>query len=324
MRPEIYTFAFDLYGGLQLIKSSVCRVQGQGPDANKRVHRPTDMVTTRQVRVPVVTGPSRPDLVVEHDCDVMMVDQAEGDVLEDDATVADDIAIGSDPPALTILDSGCTKTMRGTAWAERFEAELSRLGLKFQSQKRKQLFKGVGGQIQSNLVKIYPIGLAKVHGEMCSSEAPGPLPLLLSRPFMEELGAVIDINQGTVHFTAIGVRDLPLLNTSKSHLAVNLLDFDTSSPVGHRGYPNLSSPVSVRSSSPATASSSTFPGACLAAWTQKQGCLTVNRPLSSRRSSLAKACSANAAVLELMNINLYKVPTSMAGGQLRPPSGHCF
>ena len=70
MRPEIYTFAFDLYGRLQLIKSSVCRVQGQGPDANKRVHRRTDMVTTRQVRVPVVTDPSRPDLVVEHDCDV--------------------------------------------------------------------------------------------------------------------------------------------------------------------------------------------------------------------------------------------------------------
>ena len=98
-----------------------------------------------------------------------------------------------DPPGLAILDSGCTKTMHGATWAERYEAELEKLGLTWQEKEKKQLFKGVGGNVQSNVVKVYPIALSKVHGEMCSSEAPGPLPLLLSRPFMEELGTVIDL-----------------------------------------------------------------------------------------------------------------------------------
>ena len=136
---------------------------------------------------------------------------------------------------------------------------------------------------------------------------------------MEELGAVIDIGQGTVHFTAIGVRDLPLLKTFKD-LAVNLLDFDTSRPLVIVVIRRLSEPEL----SGVRALIESGDRIVLAARTQKQGCLTVNPPLSSRRSSLPKACSANAAVLELMNINLYKVPTGVAGGQLRPPSGHRF
>ena len=94
---------------------------------------------------------------------------------------------------------------------------------------KRRLSKGVGGNIQSDVVKVYPVGLAKVHGEMCSSEAPGPLPLLLSRPFVEEMGTVMDIGRGTVSFTALGVRDLPLVKTSRGHLAVDLLDFDRGS-----------------------------------------------------------------------------------------------
>ena len=94
------------------------------------------------------------------------------------------VASESDPPGLAILDSGCAKTMHGGAWAKRFE------GLSFETRQKGQMFKGVGGHIKSDVVKVYPVGLAKVHGEMCSSEVPGPLPLLLSRPFMEEMGAV--------------------------------------------------------------------------------------------------------------------------------------
>ena len=92
--------------------------------------------------------------------------------------------------AWRFLDSGCAKTMHGGAWAKRFETELARLGLSFETRQKGQMFKGVGGHIKSDVVKVYPVGLAKVHGEMCSSEVPGPLPLLLSRPFMEEIGTV--------------------------------------------------------------------------------------------------------------------------------------
>ena len=227
MRPEIYAFAFYLHGRLRLVKEALTRMQGAGEDPAKRTLRPHDMVSTRQIRVPVALDPHRLDIVSEHDCDVMMQEPAGDTHLESDTEIPVSYVTSElDPPGLAILDSGCTRTMHGAAWARRFEAELDRLNLSWKAQKRKQLFKGVGGHVESNVVKIYPIALAKVHGEMCSSEAPGPLPLLLSRPFMEELGTVIDMGKGRVSFTTLGVHNLPLQKTSRGHLAVNLLDFD--------------------------------------------------------------------------------------------------
>ena len=230
MRPDIYAFGFYLYGRLTLIREAVVRMQGAGTDPRKRVHRPEDMVSTRQLRVPVAMDPQRLDITTEQDCDVMMVvpgspSDSGGEEVIPHSYVASEL----DPPGLAILDSGCTKTMHGAAWAKRFEAELEKLGLNFEVRHKTQTFKGVGGHIQSDVVKVYPVGLAKVHGEMCSSEAPGPLPLLLSRPFMEEMGTVMDIGRGTVSFAALGVKDLPLVKTSRGHLAVDLLDFDRAS-----------------------------------------------------------------------------------------------
>ena len=43
------------------------------------------------------------------------------------------------------------------------------------------------------------------------------LPLLLSRPFMEELQTVIDVGSRTVDFRKIGVIGLPLVHTKKGH-----------------------------------------------------------------------------------------------------------
>lgn len=43
---------------------------------------------------------------------------------------------------------------------------------------------------------------------------------------MEELGAVINLANQTISFLTIGVKDKPLLKTSKGHLALNLLDFN--------------------------------------------------------------------------------------------------
>ena len=114
--------------------------------------------------------------------------------------------------------------MHGSTWATRFEEALKEKGLDFETMARAQSFRGVGGEIRSTTAKVYPIGIDKVHGRMFSAEAPGPLPLLLSRPFMQELGTVMDIGRGVVSFNAIGVKDLPLVKTKKGHLAVNLLD----------------------------------------------------------------------------------------------------
>ena len=231
MQPEVYRFAFYLYGRLQLVKQSVERASQHGSEgaAGKRNIDPDNMVTRRQIRVPVAMDPQRLDVVTEQDCDVMMVtnEAVEGEPLDDDCVVPFAyVTSEEDPPGLAILDSGCTKTMHGTHWARAFEKELERLGLPFKTRAVRQTFKGVGGQITSEFAKIYPIGLAKAHGQMQSSETHGPVPLLLSRPFMEELGKVIDLRGRTVDFTTLGVKGLPLIKTSRGHLAVNILDFD--------------------------------------------------------------------------------------------------
>ena len=178
MRPDIYAFGFYLYGRLTLIREAVVRMQGAGTDPRKRVHRPEDMVSTRQLRVPVAMDPQRLDITTEQDCDVMMVvpgspPDSGGEEVIPHSYVASEL----DPPGLAILDSGCTKTMHGAAWAKRFEAELEKLGLNFEVRHKTQTFKGVGGHIQSDVVKVYPVGLAKVHGEMCSSGTFAPSPL---------------------------------------------------------------------------------------------------------------------------------------------------
>ena len=219
------------------------------------------MVTTRSLRAPVAMDPSRLDIVAEHDCDAMMTQDddelaggvpsraapsraehtMEEEIDAEDAEPAassgeelipeglgDACALVLEPwenPCLAILDSGCTKTMRGASWAKRFEEELKKLDLEWESRDHRQSFKGVGGKIVSQTVKVYPIAIQGVQGDLYSSEAPGNLPLLLSRPWMENQGTVIDIGQGTVSFKSIGVEDLPLLRTSKGHLAINILDY---------------------------------------------------------------------------------------------------
>ena len=201
--------------------------------------------------------PSRLDIVSEHDCDVMMTQDddelaggvpsraapsraertMEEEIDAEDASSGEELipeglgdacALVLEPwenPCLAILDSGCTKTMHGASWAKRFEEELKKLDLEWESRDHRQSFKGVGGKIVSQTVKVYPIAIQGVQGDLYSSEAPGNLPLLLSRPWMENQGTVIDIGQGTVSFKSIGVEDLPLLRTSKGHLAINILDY---------------------------------------------------------------------------------------------------
>ena len=69
-----------------------------------------------------------------------------GDDADESEAIAQAYAASEeDLPGLAILDSGCTKTMHGSNWAERFEAELQKFGLSSRSRVKNQLFSGVGG-----------------------------------------------------------------------------------------------------------------------------------------------------------------------------------
>ena len=226
LTPETYRLAFYLYGKLRLAHSAALRIV-KSSDVRKRIElakRPLsagDMMTSRCIQVPLQTSPD-PRSAVEHFCEVMMVEEEEkAGEIESVYALSE-----SDPPGLAILDSGCTRTMHGESWSSSFEKALAVFSLKPKIRQKKQRFREVGGDTTSSTVKIFPIGIGGVHGELHSAETPGETPLLLSRPFMEKLGAVINLKDGTVSFQDLGVKDLPLIRTSRGHMAIDLLNFD--------------------------------------------------------------------------------------------------
>ena len=124
------------------------------------------------------------------------------------------------------------------AWDNLVRLPLSDIGLSPFVKSKIQKFRGVGGETVSREVKVFPIGIGGKHGELHSAETPGDTPLLLSRPFMEALGTVIDLYNRTVSFRALEVQDLPLIKTAKGHLAIDLLNFNTENIGELRGFMN--------------------------------------------------------------------------------------
>ena len=229
MIPETYRFAFYLHGrkltlvrsaGMRLLKSS----DAGHHEALKRTMNPDSMQSSRTIQVPVQTDIHEPNSIRPHFCDVMMVDEEEAEApdLNDESLMLTE----DDPPGLAILDSGCTKTMHGSQWAQRFEEALAEYNKRPIILEKTQKFHGVGGETISTMVKIFPIGIGGNDGEIHSAETEGSTPLLISRPFMQDLGTVIDFAANTVTFDEIGVYALPLVRTARGHLAVNLLDFE--------------------------------------------------------------------------------------------------
>ena len=206
MQPEIYRFAFYLFGRLQLLRGGVLRMSGQGGESrDKREATPGTMITSRVLQAPVAMDRTRLDIVSVQDCEVMMTTECQStsparssstqwELVEDTQPEQKDDS--QDPealvleqweaPGLAILDSGCTKTMHGSKWAARFEEALRQKGLDCETRACDQKFKGVGGDVASSCLKVYPIGISGIHGELVSCETEGNLPMLLSRAFMEQ------------------------------------------------------------------------------------------------------------------------------------------
>ena len=227
MAAEVYRYAFYLYGRLTLVNSAALRIlksesahptdQDLSQALKKRTQDIDAMQTSRCIQVPLQYDPGDLSAVNIHYCDVMMVDDQDAEL----AFVLTD----QDQPGLAILDSGCTRTMHGSEWASTFEKSLAERGLSPKIKQKVQRFRGVGGETVSKVVKIYLVGIGKAHGELHSAECEGMTPLLLSRPFMQELGAVIDLSDNTVSFKELGVAKLPLIRTTRGHMAIDLLNF---------------------------------------------------------------------------------------------------
>ena len=220
MSPPVFRLASYLYVRLQIAWQAGVKLSGTGQvlPAGKRPFSPEDMLTSRTIKVPLQLDYYDPSSLKVHECEVMMVDE--------DLNYEAYAVQPADPPGLAILDSGCNRTMHGEEWAKAYEEKLAELGLQPSIRNKTQLFKGIGGHAESKVVKAYPVGLGGVNGELHSAETPGKTPMLISRPFMQTLGTIINLGEGTVSFSKLNIRDLPLKRTSRGHLAISLLDFD--------------------------------------------------------------------------------------------------
>ena len=220
MSPPVFRLASYLYVRLQIAWQAGVKLSGTGQvlPAGKRPFSPEDMLTSRTIKVPLQLDYYDPSSLKVHECEVMMVDE--------DLNYEAYGVQPADPPGLAILDSGCNRTMHCEEWAKAYEEKLAELGLQPSIRNKTQLFKGIGGHAESKVVKAYPVGLGGVNGELHSAETPGKTPMLISRPFMQTLGTIINLGEGTVSFSKLNIRDLPLKRTSRGHLAISLLDFD--------------------------------------------------------------------------------------------------
>ncbi|CAK9071730.1 unnamed protein product [Durusdinium trenchii] len=219
MDPTVYRFAFYLYGKVKLAWAAGHRlVKGAGSSAAKR-GKSEDMTGTRYMIFPVRADPSMPAQVAS---ECMMVASEE---IEENVKYEAFALEAQDPPGLAILDSGCTRTMHGSEWAHRFEEEISKYDLVPKVRDKRQTFKGIGGAAESKIVKVFPVGIGGSHGVIHSAETDGQTPMLISRPFMQALGTIIDLKNNTVSFSELGISSLPLHRTRRGHLAISLLDF---------------------------------------------------------------------------------------------------
>ncbi|CAJ1436956.1 unnamed protein product [Effrenium voratum] len=215
MTPDTFRFAFYLYGRIILVYNSGMKRLGGPMLQCQQVHPAMDV--DRLIKAPIQMNPDDHQPQVQ-ECEVMMANSSDSD--------PEVMVAMADPPGLAILDSGCSRTMHGRGWAAEFEKALTDLGLTFDTKAKDQSFKGIGGHIKSTEIKIYPIGIGGRHGQLHTAETPDMSPLLLSRPFMKKLGTTMDVEHETVSFTQLGLEDIPMIRTSRGHLAINLLEFD--------------------------------------------------------------------------------------------------
>ena len=171
----------------------------------------------------------------EVSCEVMMVGDDDDEAYYEGVEAYFEDGDGSDsddedPLGLCILDTACRKTMHAAKWRRRYLACLHEFGLPHREEPTTQRFRCVGGSTTARSSDTYPCGIAGVNGEIESCLVPDKsgsrLPLPLSLFDLQRLWVHLHTVSMTVDFDALGVKNSPLIVTSKGHLAVILLDFD--------------------------------------------------------------------------------------------------
>eukprot|EP00435_Cladocopium_sp_Y103_P020594 s2229_g5.t1 len=129
-------------------------------------------------------------------------------------------------PGFAVLDSGCGKTIVGEKTLQQFQQLWSQDG-RFSPEYRNEtnVFKyGNGEREVSHRTVIMPIGLAGRYGTVQAAIVKGEAPLLLSRPALKRLGAVLNFHNDQIGLFS-GAATIDLVSNSAGQYVLNVMDF---------------------------------------------------------------------------------------------------
>ena len=120
-----------------------------------------------------------------------------------------------------ILDSGCTKTVCGTAWYREFLENLNQADKARVKETSSSVPYKFGGSevINSNLRVVIPIYVGSQQGNLETEVVDSDLPLLISKDTMKKSGMVLNFDRDTATFNG---EDVNLGTTSSGHYFLTL------------------------------------------------------------------------------------------------------
>jgi hypothetical protein len=100
-------------------------------------------------------------------------------------------------------------------------------GFPFQVKPHEDAYRFGGGEKKiSSVQEVLPIGIGRFRGNVTSQCIPeSSAPLLLSLDVQRALGMILNVAEGTVDFTNLGLYNMPLIKTQEGGLGVRITDF---------------------------------------------------------------------------------------------------
>ena len=120
-----------------------------------------------------------------------------------------------------ITDTACAKSVAGTGWMQRYSDLAAEIGEKVDLVKECEAFRFGTGKIHYSAFHVvikFLLGSKLVSLKV--SVINGDVPLLLSKKALAQLGMIYDIAKNVADFSAVELRNFPLLQTTSGHPAI--------------------------------------------------------------------------------------------------------
>ena len=132
-----------------------------------------------------------------------------------------ELSVKAEDPLYAITDSACSKSVMGTGWMQRYVEMAKEMGLEVPIVHEKENFKfGASRVYESNYAGIVTFVIGNSWVAVKAAVVHGEVPLLISRPALASIGTILDIANNMATFTALGVKNLKLIETASGHPAV--------------------------------------------------------------------------------------------------------